>query len=179
MITNHGLQIVEGAEMPDQERYRRMVGKLTYLSHTRPDIAYVVRVVSKFMHRPQADHMAAVLRILRYLKVTSSKGILYTKNENLDLIGYTDTGWAGDRDDRKFTSGYFILVGGYLVTWRSKKQKVVVLSSVEAEFRGIAKGVTEILWIRKLLCKLSCHQTQASLLYCGNKVAISISENPV
>ena len=91
--------------------------------------------------------MAAVLRILRYLKGTSNKGVLYSKNDNLDLIGYTDADWAGNRDDRKSTSGYFTLVGGNLVTWKSKKQKVVALSSVEAEFRGIAKGVTEILWI--------------------------------
>ena len=82
-------------------------------------------------------------------------------------------------DDRKSTSGYFTLVGGNLVTWKSKKQKVVALSSVQAEFRGIAKGVTEILWIRKVLSELNCHQTQASPLYCDNKAAISISENPV
>ena len=83
--------------MADQERYRRMVGKLIYLSHTRPDIAYAVGVVSKFMHRPQVEHMTAVLRILRYLKGTSRKGILYTRNENLVLVGYTDADLAGDR----------------------------------------------------------------------------------
>ena len=66
MVANHGLQIVEGTEMADQDRYRRMVGKLIYSSHTRPDITYAVGVVSKFMHRPQVEHMAAVLRILRY-----------------------------------------------------------------------------------------------------------------
>lgn len=90
IVTNHGLQIIDGAEMADQDRYRRLVGKLIYLSHTRPDIAYAVGVVSKFMHRPQEDHMAAVMRILRYLKGTSSKGILYRKNEYIDLVGYTD-----------------------------------------------------------------------------------------
>ena len=123
--------------------------------------------------------MAAVLRILRYLKGTSNKGVLYSKNDNLDLIGYTDADWAGDRDDRKSTSGCFTLVGGNLVTWRIKKQKVVALSSAEAESRGIVKRITEILWVRKLLGELGCHQTQASLLYCDNKAAISISENPV
>ena len=90
MVTNHGLQNVEGAEMTDQERYRSMVGKLIYLSHTRTDIVYAVGVLSKFMHRPQVEHMAAVMRILRYLKGTSSKGILYKRNEHLDLVGYTD-----------------------------------------------------------------------------------------
>ena len=93
-----------------------MVGKLIYLSHTRPDIVYAVGIVSKFMHRPQVEHMAAVLRILRYLKGTSNKGILYSGNENLNLVGYTDVDWAGDRDDKKYTSGYVTLVEGNLVT---------------------------------------------------------------
>ena len=157
MVANHGLQIVERTEMADQDRYRRMQGKLIYLSHMRPDIAYAVEVVSKFMHRPQGEHMAAVLRILRYLKRTNSKGIFYSKNDNLDLIGYTDADWAGDRDDRKSTLGYFTLVGGNLVTLKSKKQKVVAFSSAEAKFIGIAKGVTKIIWIRKLLGELDCH----------------------
>lgn len=91
-----------------------MVGKLIYLSHTRPDIAYAVGVVSKFMDRPQADHMDAIIRVLRYLKGTSSKGILYSKYRDLDLVGYTNADWAEDRDDRKSTSGYFTLVGGKL-----------------------------------------------------------------
>ena len=114
MVTNHGLQIVEGVEMADQKCDRRMVGELIYLSHTRPDIAYAVGVVSKFMHRPQVELMVAVLRILRYLKGTSNKGILYTRNENLNLVGYTDADWAGDRDDNKST--YFTLIEGNLVT---------------------------------------------------------------
>uniref|UniRef100_A0A803MX03 Uncharacterized protein n=1 Tax=Chenopodium quinoa TaxID=63459 RepID=A0A803MX03_CHEQI len=131
------------------------------------------------MHLPQAQHMTAVMRILRYLKGTSSTGIYFDKNDHLDLIAYTDVDWAGDRDGRKSTSGYFTLVGGNLVTWRSKKQKVVALSSAEAEFRGIAKGITEILWIRKLMSEIGFPQKTACKLFCDNKAAISISENPV
>ena len=77
-----------------------MVGKLIYLSHTRPNIAYAVGVVSRFMHRPQIHHMTAVMRILRYLKGTSDRGILFQKHGHLDLLAYTDADWAGDRDDR-------------------------------------------------------------------------------
>ena len=94
-----------------------MVGKLIYLAHTRPDIAYVVGVVSRFMHRPQVQHMEAVYRILKYLKGSPGRGILYQKNGHLDLMAYTDVDWAGDRHDRKSTSGCFTLVGGNLVTW--------------------------------------------------------------
>ncbi|KAD0631047.1 hypothetical protein E3N88_43956 [Mikania micrantha] len=86
---------------------------------------------------------------------------------------------AGDKGDRRSTFGYFTLVGGNLVTWRSKKQKVVALSSAEAEFRGIARGLAEVLWIRKLLAEIGFSQTKASGIMCDNKAAIQISENPV
>ena len=99
IVTNYGLQFIEGAEMEDQDQYRRLVGKLIYLSHTRPDIAYVVSVMSKFMHRPHVQHMEAVMRLLRYLKGTSNRGILLRRNQQLDLVAYTDADWAGDRED--------------------------------------------------------------------------------
>ena len=179
IVANHGLQTLEGAKLTNKGQYQKIVGKLIYLAHTRPDIAYAVGVVSRFMHLPQVQHMTAVMRILRYLKGTSSTGIYFDKNDHLDLIAYTDADWAGDRDGRKSTSGYFTLVGGNLVTWRSKKQKVVALSSAEAEFRGIEKGITEILLIRKLMSEIGFPQKTACKLFCDNKAAISISENPV
>jgi hypothetical protein len=179
MIANHGLHIKERAQAADKGRYQRMVGKLIYLSHTRPDIAYAVGVVSQFMHQPQEEHMNAVWRILRYLKGTVSHGILFKPNRHLEIQGYTDADWAGSPGDRKSTSGYFTLVGGNLVTWRSKKQKVVALSSAEAEFRGIARGLTEILWLRKLLTELGYPPSGPSRIMCDNKAAISILENPV
>lgn len=79
---------------------------------------------------------------------------MFQRNGHLGVQAYTDADWAGDRDERKSTSGYFTLIGGNLVTWKSKKHKVVALFSAEAKFQGIAKGITEILWIRKLLTKL-------------------------
>jgi len=119
-------------EYPDQvptnkERYQKLVGKLIYLSHTRPDIAYAVSVVSQFMHCPSEDHMDAVLRILRYLKLSPRKGLMFSKNNHLRVEGYTDADWAGNITDRKSTAGYFTFVGGTLVTWRSKKHNVVAL----------------------------------------------------
>ncbi|KAI3759441.1 hypothetical protein L6452_07265 [Arctium lappa] len=146
MIVNQKLYMKEKAELAEKERYRRMVGKLIYLSHTRPDIAYAVGVVSQFMHQPQKAHMEAVLRIIRYLKGTAGHGVLFRSNGHLETQLYTDADWAGDKGNRRSTAGYFTLVGGNLVTWRSKKQKVVALSSAEAEFRGIARGLTEVLW---------------------------------
>ncbi|XP_021995625.1 secreted RxLR effector protein 161-like [Helianthus annuus] len=132
-------------KLADKERYQRMVGKLIYHSHTRPDIAYAVGVVSQFMHQPLARHMEAVLRILRYLKGTTGHGIVFKSNGHLEIQAYTDVDWAGDKGTRRSTSGYFTMVRGNLVTWRSKKQKVVALSSAESEFRGVACGLAEIL----------------------------------
>jgi len=105
----------------NKERYQRLVGRLMYLAHTRPDLAYALSVISQFMHSPSEEHMNVVIRILRYLKSSPGKGILFTKGQNLDIHGYTDADWAGSIQDRRSTSGYFMFVGGNLVTWRSKK----------------------------------------------------------
>lgn len=179
MVVNHKLQVDQEGTFTDTGQYQRLVGKLIYLSHTRPDIAYAVSVVSQFMHQPQKQHMDAIMRILAYLKTTPSRGIVFRNNGNLDIKAYTDADWAGSPVDRKSTSGYFVLVGGNLVTWRSKKQKVVALSSAEAEFRGIAKGITEILWVQKLLKDIGLTFKLPTPLLCDNKASISISENPV
>ncbi|CAL9025055.1 unnamed protein product, partial [Prunus brigantina] len=113
---NHKLGLYPDQVPTDKERYQRFVGKLIYLAHTRPDIAYAVSVVSQFMHAPSEDHMAAVTRILRYLKVTPGKGLMFSKYGHTDVEGYTDADWAGSATDRRSTSGYFTFVGGNLVT---------------------------------------------------------------
>ncbi|WJZ91854.1 hypothetical protein VitviT2T_010894 [Vitis vinifera] len=121
----------------DKGRYRRLVGRLMYLAHTRSDLAYALSVVSQYMHNPGEQHMNAVMRILRYLKNAPGKGILFAKNVNHQSIEvYTDADWVGAVNDRRSTSGYFTFVGGNLATWKSKKQNVVARSSAEAEFRA-------------------------------------------
>ena len=176
---NHKLFHCLDATSTDKGRYQRLVGKLIYLSHTRPDIAYVVCVVSQFMHDPRKPHMDAVERILRYLKSAPGKGLLFTKHNHLKIEGYTDADWAGSADNRRSTSGYFTFVGGNLVTWRSKKQPVVARSSAEAEYRGMAFGVCELLWLRNLLRDLGVNSKDTMNLYCDNTSAIEIAHNPV
>jgi hypothetical protein len=102
-------------------------------------------VVSQFMHFPREPHMEAVYRILRYLKSSPGKGLLFSQYDHLKIEAYIDADWAGSITDRRSTSGYCTFVGGNLVTWRSKKQSVVAKSSAEAEFRAMAQGVCEIL----------------------------------
>jgi hypothetical protein len=84
------------------------------------------------MHNPSEVHMEVALRVLRYLKSSPGRGILFSKNDHLNIIGYTDAYLTGNLIDKKFTSGYFTFVAGNLVTWKSKKQNVVALSSAEA-----------------------------------------------
>ncbi|XP_024310449.1 uncharacterized protein LOC106866887 isoform X2 [Brachypodium distachyon] len=130
----------DGGSPVDREQYQRLVGRLIYLSHTRPDLAFAVSVVSQFMHDPRSQHLDAVMRIIRYLKGSPGKGLLYTCHGNLQIECYTDADWAGSVDDRRSTSGYCTFIGGNLFTWRSKKQNVVARSTAEAEFRAMAHG---------------------------------------
>ena len=163
----------------DAGQYQRLVGKLIYLSHTRPDIAFAVSLVSQFMHNPYKEHLEATYRILRYLKNSPGKGLLFKKNERRMIEAYTDADWAGSVTDRKSTTGYCTYVWGNLVTWRSKKQNVVARSSAEAEYRAMSNGVCEILWLHRILEELKKPVESPMKLYCDNKAAISIAHNPV
>ena len=123
------------AEEVDATEYRRIVGSLRYLVHTRPDLAFAVGFVSRFMERPTKEHMMAVKRILRYVAGTTNYGLHYRrKTKETQLIGYTDSDLAGDIDTRKSTSGTLFFLGNCLVSWQSVKQKVVAQSSCEAEY---------------------------------------------
>ncbi|KAA0063166.1 Beta-galactosidase [Cucumis melo var. makuwa] len=163
----------------DKEQYQRLVGKLIYLSHTRPDISFAVSVVSQFMQASYEKHMEAVNRILRYLKNTPGKGLMFRKTNRKTIEAYTDSDWAGSVIDRKSTSGYCTFVWGNLVTWRSKKQSVVPRSSAEAEYKAMSLGICEEIWLQKVLSDL--HQEYETPLkhFCDNKAAISIANNPV
>ncbi|KAK8924049.1 hypothetical protein KSP39_PZI019433 [Platanthera zijinensis] len=179
MEVNHNLGRNDGDLIEDVKGYQRLVGRLIYLSHTRADIAYAVGVVSQYMHSPRARHLDAAHRILRYLKTSPGRGILFTSNSDLKIEVYTDADWAGSVEDRRSTSGYFSFIGGNLVTWRSKKQQVISRSSAEAEFRAMAHDICEGLWLRSLMSDLGLSETAPIRLYCDNKAAISIANNPV
>ncbi|RVW97925.1 Retrovirus-related Pol polyprotein from transposon RE1 [Vitis vinifera] len=146
--TEEGLKLcVESNQVStDKGRYQRLVGRLMYLAHTRPDLAYALSVVSQYMHNPREQHMNAVMRILRYLKNAPGKGILFAKNVDHQ--------------------------SGNLMTWKSKKQNVVARSSVEAEFRGMSLGLCEALWLRLLLQDLGYLSRQSIQLFCDTALLI-------
>ncbi|KAA0050709.1 Beta-galactosidase [Cucumis melo var. makuwa] len=163
----------------DKEQYQRFVGKLIYLSHTRPDISFVVSVVSQFMEAPYEKHVEAVNRILRYLKNTPGKGLMFRKTNRKTIEAYTDSNWAGSVIDRKYTSSYCTFVWGNLVTWRIKKQSVVVRSSAEAEYRAMSLEICKEIWLQKVLSDLHQECETPLKFFCDNKAAISIANNPV
>jgi len=130
-----------GTEL-DSTRYRSVIGSLRYLVNTRPDIAYAVGIARRFMEAPAKEHWSVVKRIVRYIAGTLDYGCKYQKGENvaLNLLGYTDSDCSGDLVHRKSTSGIIFYLGSNLVTWASQKQKVVALSSCEAEYICCSTG---------------------------------------
>ncbi|XP_047320691.1 uncharacterized mitochondrial protein AtMg00810-like [Impatiens glandulifera] len=138
------LNTEEGTPLHYINMYQRLVGKLIYLTVTRPDITFEVSNVSQFMHAPRTSHLSAVYRIRHYLKATTRVGIWMKRNNRIDVIGYTDADWAYIFD-RKFTTGFCTFVRGNLVTWRSKKQNTVSRSSAEAEYRAMAATIEELI----------------------------------
>ncbi|KAI5341923.1 hypothetical protein L3X38_009798 [Prunus dulcis] len=115
----------------------------------------------------------------RYLKSIPSKGLMFSKDGHMNIDGYTDAYWVGTVTDRRSTSGYFIFLGSYLLMWRSKKQKVIALSSAKAEFRGMTKEICELLWLCRLLTELGYRSMSVMNHFCDNNAAIAIAQNPI
>ena len=168
-----------GDPLDSPNYYQKLVGKLIYLTITRPDISFAVSLVSQYMHAPTVVHLCMVKRILRYLKKTIGRGIVMRRNGHTDIIGFSDSDWAGNTIDRRSTTGYCMFVGGNLVSWKSKKQPVVARSSAEAEYRAMAAASCEMVWLKNLLTDLGFSPTSPMKLFCDNQAAMHIAANPV
>ncbi|GJX82744.1 ribonuclease H-like domain-containing protein [Tanacetum coccineum] len=159
--------------------YQRLVGKLIYLTNTRPDIAYVVHCLSQFMHSPLNSHLDAAMRVLRYLKSSPGNGIQINRNGNLKLRAYADSDWARCLATRKSVSGYCVFLGDSLVAWKSKKQSTLSRSSSEAEYRSMASATCEVIWLSNLLNDMGVTGLLHVVMYCDNSSALQIAANPV
>ena len=159
--------------------FQRLIGRLLYLNHTRPDIAFSVNSLSQFMNDPRESHQKAADRILSYLKGTIGLGLLFKRGNEPSIYLYTDSDYAGSLDDSRSTSGYCSFIGCNLITWRSKKQKAVSLSSAEAELRALKKGVCEGMWLKDILQDLYLFPGKNMMLYSDSKSAIAMAKNPV
>ncbi|XP_074362843.1 secreted RxLR effector protein 161-like [Apium graveolens] len=164
----------------DPTNFKSMIGGLRYLVHTRPDLAYSVGVVSRFMERPTVQHQNAVKRILLYVKGTMDLGLVYTADENNNvIIGYSDSDLAGNVEDRKSTGGMVFYLNNNLITWNSQKQRCVALSSCEAEFMAATAASCQAIWLRKLLSQITGFKIPPVKLCIDNKSAIYLAKNPV
>ena len=134
MVTGCKLSKFDDSEDVEQTMYKSMIGSLLYATTTRPDIIHSVCQVGRFQASPKASHLLAVKRIFRYLKGTTEYGLWYPKGKQLDLCAFTDADWAGCIDDRKSTSGAAFFLGGCLVSWSSKKQSKMSLSTAKAKY---------------------------------------------
>ena len=177
--TNSKVAAAEGGPVSDATDFRSLAGALQYLTFTRPDIAYAVQQVCLHMHDPREPHLAALKRILRYVRGTLHLGLLLRPSIPTDLVVYTDADWAGCPDTHRSTSGYAVFLGDNLVSWSSMRQNTVSRSSAEAEYRAVANGVAEATWLRQLLLELRATLRRATLVYCDNISAVYMSSNPV
>ena len=134
---NHKLALAKGKELEDPTSYRRLIGRLIDLTITRPNLTYVVHILSQFMSAPKKEHMNAARKVVHYIKGTAGQGLLLSENSSLHLVGYYDLEWGACPITRKSLIGYFIKLGNSLISWKTKKQNIVSRSSAEVEYRSL------------------------------------------
>ncbi|XP_060960859.1 uncharacterized mitochondrial protein AtMg00810-like [Cannabis sativa] len=168
----------ESGESVDPTLYRGMIGSLLYLTASRPDICFSVGLCARYQANPKQSHLSAVKRIFKYLSGTSEFGLWYSRDTNMSIVGYSDSDWAGSLDDRKSTSGGCFYLGNNLVSWLSKKQNSISLSTAEAEYIAAGSCCTQLIWLNKMVTDYGFPQNSL-VLYCDSTSAINISKNPV
>jgi len=160
------------------DSYRRLIGKLLYLTNSRPDINYFVHLLSQFVQAPTAYHHQAAQHILRYIKADPGRGLFFPRDTSLQIKGFSDSDWATCPETRRNITGYCVFLGESLISWKSKKQSIVSRSSSEAEYRALATTSCEIQWISYILHDLCIQLDPPLVLYCDNQAARHIAQNP-
>ena len=168
------------APFTDTQLFQQAVGCLMYAATTtRPDIASAIGILAQYMSAPSMSHWSGIKRILRYIKGTQNFGLLFSTDEgNNELVGYSDSDWAGDVDTRRSTSGYTYHIGRSLVSWSSRKQATVAKSSTEAEYVALSFATQEAIWLRRLMSSIGCSAASPTVIFEDNQGAIELSRNP-
>jgi len=161
-----------------QTKYRGLIGSSLYLTSSRPDIMFAVCLCARYQANPKESHFKAAKRILKYLKGTSSVGLWYPSHSPIHLIGYSDSDFAGCKQDRKSTSGTCHLLGSSLISWHSKKQACVALSTAEAEYIAVGSCCAQILWLKHQLADFGLQISKVPLV-CDNTSAINLTKNQI
>ena len=164
----------------DSTLYRSLIGSLKYLTHTRPYLIFSVGFLSRFMEHPTSEHMLALKRVLRYIKGTLDYGLVYKKGQVVaQLIGYTDSDYAGDIEDQKSSMGHVFFYDSMAISWTSQKQKIVALSTCEAEYIAITVAACQGIWLSRFIVELKGEKVKLVTLKVDNKSAIDLSKNLV
>ncbi|XP_022860639.1 uncharacterized protein LOC111381130 [Olea europaea var. sylvestris] len=179
MEQNLKLTAEDGIDLADPTKYRRLIGRLLYLTITRPDISYSVQVLSQFLSKPKDTHWKAALRTARYLKGSPSQGLFYPTSSSFQLSAFCDADWGACSITRRPITGFCVFLRNALISWKSKKQRTVSRSSAEAKYRSMASTTCELVWFRSLLCDLGVDLVKPVQLFCDNQAAIYIASNPV
>jgi hypothetical protein len=178
MRTNGHLDLDTGGKSIDQKVYRLMIGSLLYLCASRPDIMLSICMCARFQADPKEIHLRVVKRIMSYLVYTPKFGLWYPKGSTFDLIGYSNVDYAKCKIDRKSTSGTCLFLGRSLVSWASKKQNSVALSTAKAKYIAAGHCCAQLLWMRQTLKNYGYKLSKLPLL-CDNESAILMANNPI
>ena len=179
MEQNLSLSKFDGDYISDPSSYRRLVGRLIYLTITRPGLVYAVHILSQFMDKPRVPHLEAAHRVIRYVKHMPGQGIFLLTTSSIQLNAFCDVDWARCRDTQRSVTGYCIFLGKSLISWKTKKQTTVSRSSEEAEYQSMAITSCEITWLNYILQDLGIKHSHPTNLFCDNQVTLHISSNPV
>ncbi|CAA7037262.1 unnamed protein product [Microthlaspi erraticum] len=179
MEQNHNLAKDTGDYYNDPLRYRRLVGRFVYLTHTRPELSYAVHMLAQFMQQPHIKHWEAAIRVVRYLKGCPGQGIMLSSADDFQIKAYCDSDYNACPMTRRSLTGFIVMLGDSPIAWKTKKQDIVSFSSAEAEYRAMGFTTREIKWNRELLSCFGISHKQAMHLYCDNKAALYIAANPV
>ncbi|KAM6563895.1 hypothetical protein CsatB_023893 [Cannabis sativa] len=160
--------------------YSNAVGSIMYLMvSTRPDLGYAMSVLSKYMANPGKVHWLAMKWVFRYLLGTTKVGLIYNRQKaNTIIEGYSDSDYAGDRDNRRSTSAYFFLIGGNCVSWKVQLQPVVALSTTEAEYVATTEAIKEAIWLKGLMKELNLLKGVPTV-YSDSQSCIFLCKNPM
>ncbi|XP_035830842.1 secreted RxLR effector protein 161-like [Helianthus annuus] len=167
----------KGKELADSTMYRKIVGSLIYLTLTRPDLAFEVGVLSRYMQTPRKRHLDVIRHVLRYVKHTFNMGVRFNQSEKLELSGFCEADYAGDLDTRRSTTGFVFKLGRGAVTWCSKRQPTVSLSTTEAEYRAATMAAQEVTWLWLVLEELKHDVKGSVVIHCDNMSSIQLAEN--
>nr|GEZ52543.1 ribonuclease H-like domain, reverse transcriptase, RNA-dependent DNA polymerase [Tanacetum cinerariifolium] len=169
----------EDGNSVDATYYRSLIGSLRYLLHTRPDLSYLVGLLSRFMQDPKDHHLKLVKQVIRYIKGTKVHGIIYKKECDCKITGYSDSSYGINTDHEKETTGIVFYFRESPITWCTQKQPTIALSSCESEFMAATGAACQALWLKRLLSELTGWEGKRITLKVDNISAIALVRNPV